>query len=190
MTFDQILLGLVLLSPRTGYELKKWLDVEGVFIRANSDQAQIYRTLRRLMRAGLADFREERRSGPPAKVYFATDAGSDHLQGILREPWEPPARWQEADFNARMLFMILLHPDGVLPMLQVERDYRVAQRLYFRSFPRAYDVDRGVADPDLAGQLFDDLEHYGRAVTDAWIAELDRRIAAWAPLLGNPADEG
>ena len=53
MTFDDILPGLVLLKPRTGYELKKWRDVEGVFIRASSDQAQIPRTLsRRVTRGG------------------------------------------------------------------------------------------------------------------------------------------
>jgi PadR family transcriptional regulator, regulatory protein AphA len=189
MTFDDILLGLVLLKPRTGYELKKWLDVEGVFIRANSDQAQIYRTLGKLMRAGLVDFRTERRAGPQAKVYFATEAGAERMVSVLNEPYEPPARWQEVDFNARMLFLILLHPQGILPMIRIELEYRRYQVQYFRSFPRSYAIESDLVDPDteLVQRLTDDVEARARTATDEWIRHLERQLETWEPILA-PVD--
>ena len=193
MTFDDILLGLVLLKPRTGYELKKWLDVEGVFIRANSDQAQIYRTLAKLMKGGLVDYRTERRAGPQAKVYFATQAGTDRMVAVLNEPYQPPARWQEADFGARMLFMILLNPPGIIPMIRIELEYRRYQVQYFRSFPRSFAIESELvkADSALVQRLIDDIEVRGRAATDEWIRRLERQLEEWEPLLagvGSPID--
>ncbi len=186
MTFDEILLGLILLKPRTGYELKKWLDVEGVFIRANSDQAQIYRTLGRLVKGGLAEFRTERRGGPEAKVYQATAQGARRIATVLNEPYRPPARWQEADFVARLLFMILLNPPGVLPMMRIELEYRRYQRQYFRSFPRSYEVDSELLEVDstLVERLLADLDENGRRRTDEWIRFLERQIEEWEPVLG------
>ncbi|WP_210480151.1 PadR family transcriptional regulator [Naasia sp. SYSU D00948] len=185
MTFDDILLGLILLKPRTGYELKKWLDVEGVFIRANSDQAQIYRTLGRLVKGELADFRTERRAGPEAKVYQATADGARRIAAVLDQPYEPPARWQEADFGARLLFMILLNPKGVLPMMRIELEYRRYQRQYFRSFPRSYEIDGEFVrvDAELIERLLADMDTAGRQRTDEWIRFLERQIEEWEPLL-------
>jgi PadR family transcriptional regulator AphA len=187
MTFDEILLGLILLKPRTGYELKKWLDVEGVFIRANSDQAQIYRTLGRLVKGGLAEFRTERRGGPEAKVYQATAQGARRIASVLSGPYRPPARWQEADFGARLLFMILLNPPGVLPMMRIELEYRRYQRQYFRSFPRSYEVDSAFVriDSGVVERLLSDLDANGRHRTDEWIGYLERQIDEWEPILAS-----
>ncbi len=185
MGFDDVLLGLILMKPRTGYELKKWLDVEGVFIRANADQAQIYRTLGRLLRAGFVAFRTERRVGPEAKVYYATAAGAQRVSQVLEEPYMPPARWKEADFYARLTFMILINPAGVLPMMRIELEYRRYQVQLFRSFPRSYEVESDFLAPDkaLSDRLMHDVEVNSREQVDAWIAWLERTIDGWAPLI-------
>ncbi|MGW9345993.1 PadR family transcriptional regulator, partial [Streptomyces albidoflavus] len=110
MTIEEILLALLARDARSGYDLKKWLDIEGIFLRANADQAQIYRTLRALQRQGLVDFRKEQRGGPAAKVYFLTDEGIARLHDVAAAAYEPPARWQEPDFLARYTLLGPLEP--------------------------------------------------------------------------------
>ncbi|WP_205856392.1 PadR family transcriptional regulator, partial [Phytoactinopolyspora endophytica] len=119
MKFDDVLLALTVRRPLTGYDLKRWLDIEGVFIRANADQSQIYRTLHRLARARLIEYHEEERANAPkAKVYTATPDGVAHLHDLAHGRYQPPARWQEPDFMSRYTLLGTLWPETLAPLIE------------------------------------------------------------------------
>lgn len=90
MSFVDVLLALIARRPHSGYDLRKWLDVEVVFIRANADQSQIYRTLRRLESAGPIDHEVVRKAGRNAKIYRLTTAGADEVRRLAARQYEPP----------------------------------------------------------------------------------------------------
>lgn len=181
MTFDEILLALLAHQPRSGYDLRKWLGVEGVFIRANADQSQIYRTLRRLEKSQFVRHDVVRRSGPDSKIYHLTEAGRDQLLTVAEAPYEPPARWQEADFQARLSLLGPLVPHTVVPLIEAELEFRRGQIRIYRNRPREafapsehFDVDpRNVA---LIASIGD---QHGRDSMDRWLEHLERLRAAW-----------
>lgn len=87
MTVAYALLGLLEQeSPRHGYDLKREYDT--LFSQTWPVKfAQIYATLGRLERDGLASHEgEEPGRGPDRKLYAITDAGVDALDGWLRLP--------------------------------------------------------------------------------------------------------
>jgi DNA-binding PadR family transcriptional regulator len=185
MTFEEMLLALIARKPSSGYELKKWLEVEGVFIRANADQAQIYRTLTKLTRAHLIAFSTEKRSGPEAKIYRITPAGADRLLELASAPYEPPARWQEADFNARLLLLAIFKPESVLSMIDTEMLFRRDQVAQYRNRDTTIHLSSELLDVDegLSQQLGDEMNSFGRAAMDHWLEWLERFRAKWVEQL-------
>ena len=45
MKLEYMILGILKINPRTGYDMKKYLDTEGRFGRARAPLSQIYTTL-------------------------------------------------------------------------------------------------------------------------------------------------
>src|SRR4029453_14760358 len=182
MNFDDVLLALLSRRARSGYELKKWLDVEGIFLRANADPSQIYRTLRRLEKRGLITHETMRKSGPEAKVYAITTDGAHHLREPAGSPYEPPARWQEVDFTARLALLGPVRPETIVDTIDREIAFRRDQVRRFRE--RSLDEEAGSGlidyDTDLLAELIDELDQQGRDATDAWLEWLEGMRARWS----------
>lgn len=191
MTFDEILLALIARRARSGYDLKKWLDIEGIFIRANADQSQIYRTLRRLEKHGLIEHDIVRKGGPDAKIYRLTAAGADHLRALADAPYAPPARWQEADFIARVLLLGPISPPSILSMIETELAFRKEQVGKYRGRERAEVIDSAPIpfDTDLIQELSAELDEYGRNSMDDWLVWLTRNRNLWARRLDHASTE-
>lgn len=182
MRFDDVLLALIAQKPMSGYDAKKWLDTEGIFMRANADQSQIYRTLHRLRRADLVEHvRETRAAGPDAKVYSASPAGIEHLLALAREPFEPEPRWQEPDFMARFTMLGPLAPDTIPELIRTELQFRRAQVVRFRGRERGLDLSRAALpiDPAIAEQIRESSHTIGSAGADQWIAWLEAQLDLW-----------
>lgn len=174
MTIEEILLALLARDARSGYDLKKWLDVEGIFLRANADQAQIYRTLRGLQRQGLVDFRKEQRGGPAAKVYFLTGEGIARLHEVAATAYEPPARWQEPDFIARYTLLGPLAPRTLRLLVATEIRFREEQIRRYRNRDRTIELDGNAVglDPDVLVMVSDTSHHAGITQLDLWLSWL------------------
>lgn len=187
MRFEEILLALISRRAQSGYELKRWLDVEGVFLRANADQAQIYRTLKRLETAEFITHDVQRRNGPDAKIFHLTELGARQLRSLAEAPYVPPARWQEADFTARIALLAPIHPPGMRAMIDTEIAFREAQIEEFRGRDQAYGAASGLIPYDSAmlDSIGHDLDEFGRASTDAWLEWLRGLREKWTAALAN-----
>lgn len=86
MMLEYAILGFLSYRPFSGYELKKIFDAS-VRHFWPADQAQIYRTLKRLAEQGLLDQElVEQDARPDRKVYHITSAGREVLRGWLLSP--------------------------------------------------------------------------------------------------------
>ncbi|CAM3659544.1 PadR family transcriptional regulator [Occultella aeris] len=111
-------LGLLDLSPLTGYDLKRAFD-ETVNHFWSGDQAQIYRTLTALVASGLADVEVVPQQGrPDRRVHHITDAGRDELDSWLTAPAEPAP--ERSEFLAKLFFSPRL-PDAAIADLLGQR---------------------------------------------------------------------
>ncbi|MET0725587.1 MAG: PadR family transcriptional regulator [Leifsonia sp.] len=102
MSMRHAILGLLDLSPLTGYDVKRHFDATiGHFW--TGDQAQIYRTLDRIVADGLADVEVvEQSTRPNRRLHRITAAGRAELDAWLRAPLEDsPVR---DAFLARVFF--------------------------------------------------------------------------------------
>ncbi|WP_181034328.1 PadR family transcriptional regulator [Arthrobacter sp. GMC3] len=190
MKFDVILLMLIATEPGTGYDMRRRLSTEGVFIRANADQSQIYRTLAKLQQNGFIDFVEEKReNAPDAKVYSATPAGVKHLWDFTETDYDPPARWQEADFGAHYRCLMWINPEAVPRMLRIELKFRREQIAKYRNRERIFKVVNPAIDVDLAlVKEFSDLGHDVSAqATDEWVEWVESLLALWTQRLSERA---
>lgn len=101
-----VVLGLVRVNPRSGYEIKSVVDETTRFFWAAS-YGQIYPELRRLAEAGLIEGTDEARGARKRTVYSITEAG----EAALRE-WlgRPPETFEMRDEGLLKLFFA-----GALP---------------------------------------------------------------------------
>ena len=125
---DVIILGLMSGRPRTGYDVKKWLDQYGRTVGYSAPTSQIYRQLARLVERGWAEVEAEPRSnGPDAKLYTLTDVGRAAFDEWCASPYAPPARPVSPDFQLRMTFTAHLGPQALLDVVRTELDFRRTQ---------------------------------------------------------------
>ncbi|MDN5756732.1 MAG: PadR family transcriptional regulator [Arthrobacter sp.] len=119
MILARLILGLLSLSPMTGYDLKKHFD-SSINHFWNADKAQIYRTLAQLVDQGLATVRTVPQENYPARQeHHITEAGraalQDWLTGTLdRQPAREP-------FLGRIFFSGELERHEVLELLAARR---------------------------------------------------------------------
>ena len=78
----KVILGMLSMGPKSGYEIKGLVDRSTRFFWAAS-YGQIYPELRRLADAGLIEGSEEPQGGRPRTVYQLTDFGQVALQDWL-----------------------------------------------------------------------------------------------------------
>ena len=123
-----ILFGALLQQPQTGYELQRFMEAAGRFIRANTSMTQVYRSLRTMEERGwLAHEIEPRLGAQDAKRYRLTADGEETFYGWLREAYQP-AELADASFGAQLRYRAqYLGRDAAIELLDVEISYRRRQ---------------------------------------------------------------
>lgn len=125
---DVIVLGLLTARPRTGYDVRKWLDIYGRVMGYTAPASQIYRQLARMEERGWAEsVLDPRTTGPDAKLYSLTDAGRQVFDEWATGPYEPTARPMDPDFQVRMSFTQHLGPEAMLQLIRTELHFRREQ---------------------------------------------------------------
>ncbi|MGI5471730.1 PadR family transcriptional regulator [Streptomyces sp. CA-132043] len=192
MTLDHVLLGLLAVRPRSGYDLQQWLEKEGGFLRSNIHRSQVYRTLNRMADTGWVAFAlDPRDKRPDAKVYRLTEAGRAELLRWARAPYRPTSRFQDPDFMARFVFTGMVDTEALLDVVDTELAYRRAQVAASRGRDRSMHFEDSIPEIDEGrARLFHELAHQqGAGAVDAWIDWLERtrRLLQDAPLADGGA---
>jgi PadR family transcriptional regulator AphA len=171
----RVILGMLRLGLRTGYEIKKAIDTSTRFFWGASF-GQIYPELHRLREAGLVEARDQPRGRVRRTEYTLTPVGEQALREWLTNP--EGAIFEIRDEGLlRLFFGDVLEREEVLANLRAQRDFFdfVLQR--FREIE--LDARTGFADesqlyPYLALQYGLGLVKWSRD----WYAETERRLAA------------
>ena len=82
---DYIILGLLMLSSRTIYQLRSRID-KGLNIMYSSSTGSIQAALKKLLSSGYIDFRDIQDKGKKKKEYFITEAGRDEFSRWVNSP--------------------------------------------------------------------------------------------------------
>ncbi|MEV8318689.1 PadR family transcriptional regulator [Streptomyces sp. NPDC059900] len=177
MKFEYVLLGLLTRRPYSGYDLRKWLEIEGQFLWARAHHSQIYRKLAQMEADGWVRHEIDAREGrPDAKVYRLTPRGHEVLLEWVRSPYEPPSRFQEIDFIARFSITGPLDRAAAIRLVESELAYRRAQIAHNRGRDRTlrYEDPAPGLDQELDLQIHHVLHGLGAAAMDRWVAWLER----------------
>jgi DNA-binding PadR family transcriptional regulator len=155
MGLAYILLGLLASEPSTGYDIKKYFDQFGRFLRSHTQMSQIYRTLSKMeadewVSSELAEEPNPRK----ARVYSITDRGYTIFIDWLSSPYNPPSRFKDPQFEVRISFGAFLKPEQLLEIIDTELETRRLQVKKYRHRDRAQDFSR-CPDPQLARELAD-----------------------------------
>ncbi|WP_432535123.1 PadR family transcriptional regulator [Kineococcus arenarius] len=181
MKLENILLGVLLQRPSTGYDLKKYLDTSGRFLRSNTQMSQVYRSLGQMQdRCWVVHEVHERPGAQDAKTYRVTEEGATIFLDWLKGPYTPPSRSEDPEFFARISFAGFLSSEELLALLDTELSARREQvaRYRFRDRSRQDEPDLPY-DPLLAAGVREWLHRRGAATVDAHIAaceDLRRRV--------------
>ncbi|WP_402469451.1 PadR family transcriptional regulator [Isoptericola aurantiacus] len=190
MKLTHLLLGLLAHRPHHGYDLMRWFDVEGKFLRSNLHHSQVYRELRAMESRGLVDSAIHPSNGrPDAKVYRITDAGHQELLSWVRSPYEPSSRYQDADFSARLMFTVPLDVRAALDVVETELTYRRKQVGENRSRQRGLPADGTLTDLDPARSEWvgEALHRQGMQAVDAWIEWLEQMRTEIRAMVDDPS---
>ncbi len=146
MSLDHAILGFLNYHPSTGYDLKKIFD-HSVRHFWPADQSQIYRTLARLSKQGLAEMRViEQTDRPDSKEYRITDAGRLELLAWLKGP--PPLGEPRSAALIQVFFAGQLSDEEVLAKFE---EYAAIMRAILSQYDQVpeqidiYDRDIGSA---------------------------------------------
>ena len=165
-----VVLGLLALRPRSGYEIKQTIDKTTRFFW-NASYGQIYPELRRLADAGLVKGEAAPRGDRARSVYRLTPAGRRRLKGWLAEP----------DFRVdirdegllKLFFADLLPGDAALEIVRVRR------AAHERTLEQLRQIESG--PPFVGGQAYPDVVlSYGigfHSWAVGWCKEMERKLA-------------
>lgn len=178
MKLEHLILGLLTINPATGYDIKKFLDTEGRFVRKRAPLSQIYTTLKRMTEQGWVTFEEEERDDKPdIKLYRNTELGEKILIDYLHSPTQPPFRFAESDIMFRMNLAFLVEPEVIIQQIQIELDFRRAQIARFRNRDRTLH-SKSLPREDLAyaQEIADRLHGYGARTSDFFVQTLEEML--------------
>jgi PadR family transcriptional regulator AphA len=116
---DYVVLGMVHLGARSGYEIKQAVEQSIRFFWTIS-QAQIYPSLERLERAGLIAGHAEPKGRRPRRVYQITAAGRAALAGWLTAPEPMPFELRDTGM-LKLFFADALDDAEALALLRAVR---------------------------------------------------------------------
>src|SRR5690348_2531695 len=114
----RVILGLIRLGARTGYDIKQTIEVSTRFFW-NASYGQIYPELRRLEQAGLVESDPDPGSGRKRTLYSLTPAGEQALHSWLTGPGDLFDMRDEA--LLKLFFGDLLAPEEVRDNLRRRR---------------------------------------------------------------------
>jgi PadR family transcriptional regulator AphA len=180
MKFEHVILGLLSWRPFSGYDLAKYLEVEGRFIKNKVHLSQIYRLLARMVDSGWVSYRVSTNDGrPDAKIYQLTPLGAQILRDWVRSPYEPSTRFQDPEFMVRFNFGGPLDREALVRLVRTELDCRRTQVTRFRRRERHVRDLRPIdgVDAELVHRLSDLGHQHGAAAIDLWISWLERVLA-------------
>ena len=168
MSLTELHLALLLHGPRHGYEVKKAHDTWFPGSRPLAF-GQVYATLARLVRDGLAEVIETRSDGGPERtVYAVTPAGEARLAAWLEEP-APPATSGSEDVVRKTVVALRV------PSQQGARDVVLRQRA--AHLRRMRDLQSQDATADTAAHL---VHRHVLLHLDADLRWLDEAVDALA----------
>lgn len=172
MKLENILLGVLLQKPGTGYDLKKYMDTIGRFQRSNTQMSQVYRSLSTMEDEGWVTHTVEPRPGAQdAKRYHVTDKGATLFLDWLTGPYHPPTRFQDPEFRVRLSFAGFMSVEEVIRLLETEITTRRDEIARFRFRDRRLPLDPALPfDADLAGFIGEWSHQTGAAAMDAHVA--------------------
>jgi DNA-binding PadR family transcriptional regulator len=179
MKLEIILLGTLRAQPSSGYELTRFLDNAGRFMRSNTTMSQVYRTLTSMETRGLVTHSVESRPGASDVKRFAiTEEGEAALMDWLNGPYNPPSRFQDPDLFARLSFGGLIGRDRVIEILDIEISTRLAEIARYRAPDRSAPLTSYLREGD-------DLE-FGLAIAH-WMSDharsaMDQHVEALVTL--------
>lgn len=181
MKLEHLLLGVLAMHPRTGYDLKKYMDTHGRFLRSNTQMSQVYRSLAAMERNGWALHELEPRPGATdAKRYFLTEEGATVFLDWLTGPYTPPSRHVAPELSARLAFSGFMSRQDVIRLLDVELDARRSEVAKYRDRDRSLELTPVLPfDDDLADAVGEWAHRTGAAAMDAHIdavAALRRQV--------------
>ena len=174
MKLEHLLLGLLGEKPSTGYEIQKFLNAHGRFIRSNTTMSQVYRSLATMTDRGWVTFTVDDRAGAQdAKIYRVTPEGMTVLLDWLTGPYTPPSRFQDPEFMARLSFAGYLNREQIVNLVEIELEARRDQVAKFRFRDRTMAIDpTSEFDRDFASAMGERLHEWGTRQIDAYIEEL------------------
>lgn len=175
MKLEHLLLGLLGEMPRTGYEIKKFLDTHGRFLRSNTTMSQVYRSLASMTERGWTAYAVDGRPGAQdAKIYRVTADGMTVFRDWLEGPYSPPSRFQDPEFGARLGFAGYLTPEKLIALVDIELDARRDQVAKYRFRDRSI-ADGTAAEFDrvLAASVGERLHLHGTQQIDLHITQLE-----------------
>lgn len=185
VTLEFILCGVLLQQAQTGYELQRFMETTGRFMRSNTSMTQVYRSLRKMEADGWLTHEVEPRSGAQdAKRYRLTPEGRIVFFEWLDAPHRPTEFPGEAGgFFTKLRFRTQYRGrEAAIELLNVEIDYRHRQikRNRHRDRTEWYDRD-AVIELELAASILEWEHRRGAARMDAHLAactELRDRLVA------------
>jgi PadR family transcriptional regulator, regulatory protein AphA len=180
MKFEHVILGLLSWRPFSGYELGKYLEREGRFLRSKVHLSQIYRLLARMVDSGWVAYEVQENDGrPDSKIYRLTEHGEQVLREWVASPYEPPSKFSDPEFHVRFRYGGPLDRDVLVRLVRTELDARKAQVSRYRDRDRSLGPMQPIdgVDETLARRLGDLAHEHGAAAMDLWIEWLERVLA-------------
>src|SRR5207302_8253108 len=168
----RVVLGMLRLGVRTGYDIKQVIEMTTRFFW-NASYGQIYPELRRLEEAGLVESERDPASRRKRTVYKLTPAGDHALQDWLTGPGDLFDMRDEA--LLKLFFGDLLTPEQVLANLRRRREsFQEVLELFREIDTRRADDSSDLAYPGKALHYGIDLVQW---MVD-WYAQAERELAA------------
>ncbi|MBN9194261.1 PadR family transcriptional regulator [Microbacterium sp.] len=173
MKLEHLLLGVLLMKPRTGYDLKRFMDLQGVFMRPRTQMSQVYRSLTTMAENGWATFTVSERPGAQdAKIYSATDLGRQVFMGWLNSPYVPAVYPFDSEIRARLYFIGFLGEDALIDLLTTEIEARERQIAKYRFRDRTIEVGEDAPFDLELTEFVEEFEHQsGSASMDLHVAQ-------------------
>ncbi|MFI5610342.1 helix-turn-helix transcriptional regulator [Amycolatopsis sp. NPDC051903] len=192
MKLENILLGVLLQRPSTGYDLKKFLDTAGRFLRSNTQMSQVYRSLGRMEDSGWVTHDVHPRPGAQdAKTYAVTAEGATVFLDWLKGPYHPPTRFQDPELTVRLTFAGFLSVEEVIRLLETEITTRREEIARYRFRDRRLPREPGLPfDHGLADRVGEWSHRTGAAAMDAHVAAcevLRQKLLDGEPIGETPA---
>ncbi len=176
MALKHTLLGLLILYPRTGYDLYKRME-RARFLLESASLRRIYPTLKRLAEGRLVVYEIEPQEGKPdRKIYSVTDKGEAEFLEWLRESPDQDAYLEP--ILSRAFFWGMLDKETLLAQLgemlnawQEKRD-----RLQAWNLAPPHGPCRPFVDPERVTDMWEQMLKYGRAEVETQIRWLGDTI--------------